>query len=733
MTDTPARTVVSVAFPNAIPGIYDYRIPDRLASLVGEGTPVLVPVRSTPRWGMAVRLSHASPHAQLKEVIDVKQGLGRESFASHIELYRWIATYYQCELGAVFKPFVRKGLVQSEARSQTVYTVQGMPPATLTKKQTEALASIAGITEPLTRARLNDEFGLSDHMIGALTRAGALEESSRTVIREADELRMERSATAIALTEEQAAAVEVLSGSLDTPDKPYLLHGITGSGKTHVYIELVKRVLAAGRAAIVLVPEISLTPQTIQRFASEIGGAIAVIHSNMSEGERRDSLEELMSGRRKVVIGVRSAILAPVPNLGLIVVDEEHDGSYKQSEPDPRYHARDVAIMRGKLQRALVVLGSATPSLESFRNARTGKFHLLPLTHRFGPATLPMVTIADMNEEHQAKNWSMLSRHLSERMSAVLQAGRQVILLLNRRGYSTFLLCKDCGFIHACASCSVNLVYHQAEPALRCHQCGYSTPAPSVCPKCGGEHLQYKGTGIQKAEEFLRQAFPTARIARMDQDSTRRKGSHVSILESVARRDVDILLGTQMVAKGLNFPGVALVGVIQADIGLHIPDFRSSEKTFQLLTQVAGRAGRADNLGEVVIQTYKPSEPSIEAAREHDYLRFAEHELASREEIGYPPFCRITRIVIWGAREQAVADLAEAIARKLRPTRDLTVLGPAPAVLARVKSAVRYSILIKSSSPATLSAALDAVRVAFPRARQRLARYAIDVDASSML
>ncbi len=650
MSDQPR--VVSVAFPIAIPGLYDYHIPDKLVGRVTEGCPVLVDVRSRHLWGMAVHLRTQSSYPNLKDIIDAKPVLRPEAFRCHIALYEWIASYYQCELGAVFKPFVRKGLLRTEARQMTCYAVGDVDVAELTPKQRAMAERLRDLSEPVPRAVLQQNYEMSDHMVKALCKAGALVATSVTVQREADELRMERSVGGMELTDEQQSAVETLVGEFDVPTRPYLLHGITGSGKTLVYIELVKHALARGKGAIVLVPEISLTPQTIQRFASAMGDTIAVIHSHMSDGERRDSLEQLMDQRKRVVIGARSAILAPIPELGVIIVDEEHDGSYKQSESEPRYHARDVAIMRGALQKTLVILGSATPSLESHHNAVTGKYGLLPLYKRFGTATLPRVTLVDMNDERRDNNWTLLSRYLEKRIGETLADHRQVILLLNRRGFSTFLICKDCGYTHTCPNCSVNLVYHRTEAALRCHQCGHFTTAPTVCDTCKGEQVQYRGTGIQKAEEHLRALFSEARIARMDQDTTRRKGAHISILESVARRDIDILLGTQMVAKGLDFPGVALVGVLQADTGLHIPDFRASEKTFQLLTQVAGRAGRADNLGEVVVQTNLPDDFSVQAAAKHDYNEFISHEMRNREELGYPPFCRLARIVVSGPGEK---------------------------------------------------------------------------------
>jgi primosomal protein N' (replication factor Y) len=547
----------------------------------------------------------------------------------------------------------------------------------------------------------------------------------------------------ITLSHEQQTCVEQVSAAinstLQTPDsklKPFLLYGITGSGKTHVYIELAKKTLAENRGVIILVPEISLTPQTIRRFQTAIGGAVAVIHSRMSDGERRDSLQEIVTGRRRALIGVRSALMAPMENVGLIIVDEEHDGSYKQSDTDPRYNARDTAVMRGMMQNAAVVLGSATPSVESYYNALTGKYHLLTLSERHGAARLPEVKVIDMTAEHKANNWTIMSRYLVTRMEEELSHRRQIILLLNRRGFSAVLLCKSCGYSHACPNCSVNLRYHKADTALKCHQCSHEEIAPESCPSCGGLKIKYKGTGIQKAEELLKERFPEARILRMDQDTTRRKGAHAAILDAFAAGEADILLGTQMVAKGLNFPNVTLVGVLQADTGLYFPDFRASERTFQLLTQVAGRAGRADLPGEVVIQTYCPNEAAVRYATDHDYLSFYDNEIKHRQELAYPPFGKIVRVIAEGADEPPIREFLHKSARMIlsNPGNKIRVLGPAPAVLSRIDKVHRYSMILKSASPRSLSAALIEIRklsqAALPSSGYRCI---IDVDPVNML
>jgi primosomal protein N' (replication factor Y) (superfamily II helicase) len=730
------NTVACVAFPMAISGVYDYEIPPALADVVVPGVPVFVELRSRKVWGVAVRLKESSGHLKLKPVLEVKKDRWSDADSSLIKLYEWIADYYQCDLGRVFRPFVRKNYINAQAKTVTVYRVAGTTaPEGLTPKQAEALSRLAACKGELTADGCAKEAEVTPSLLAALCRKGVLVKEKKTVMREAPELTACRDAGeyGILLTKEQQDAVDAISEGFSQKSTPFMLHGITGSGKTHVYIELAKRALAAGRGAIILVPEISLTPQTIARFRQALGDVIAVIHSRMSDGERRDSLDELVTGRKRLAIGVRSAILAPVVNLGLIIVDEEHDQSYKQSDLDPRYNARDVAMMRARLQNAVAVLGSATPSLESFHNAQSGKYRLLTLKSRFGGAVLPAVTVVDMREEHKEDNWTFLSRHLRDRIGAALDSKRQIILLLNRRGFSTFLVCKDCGHTYRCPQCSVNLIYHKSDYRLKCHQCGREEPAPSACPACKGEQIKFKGAGIQKVEEYIASQFPQARMIRMDQDTTRARGGHIDIIQRFENREADILLGTQMVAKGLNFPGVALVGVLQADIGLHFPDFRAAEKTFQLLSQVAGRAGRADSLGEVVVQTYFPDEPAICAARDHDYLEFYNREIIEREALGYPPFGKLVRIVLSGRDEATVRALllSVAAAARKRAGDSVSLLGPAPAVIAKLKNEYRYNLIVKAASPKALQEAVWTVRqnIKIPKTM----RLAIDVDPVNMM
>jgi primosomal protein N' (replication factor Y) (superfamily II helicase) len=739
MKQSPLK-VASVAFPIAVPGVYDYEIPEIFHDHIIPGAPVFVELKNRKLWGVAIALKEKSSFPHLKRILDIKINSWTDQDKSLIRLYEWVAAYYQSDIGALFKPFMKKRLVESTAKTISVYTVP-KPPAenpkeNLTLRQCRAyenLLQVLNDASPMPLSKLTELHGVSPHMLKILVSKGFIRKEEKTVVREADELGIETLPVSLDLSPEQKSAVENMELEREAGNRPCLLYGITGSGKTYVYIELVRRTLALGKGVIILVPEISLTPQTIRRFKEALGPVMTVIHSRMSDGERRDSLEELVTGKKRMVIGVRSAIFAPIENTGLIIVDEEHDGSYKQSDIEPRYHARDVAVMRGRMQNALVVLGSATPSFESYQNALIGKYLLAPLTQRYGEARLPLVEIVDMGQEHRDNNWAVLSRLLHRRITETLASGRQIILLLNRRGFSTVLICKNCGHTYTCPNCSVSLTYHKEGLDLKCHQCGYFEPAPDKCPKCQGDQIKFKGTGIQKAEEYLREQFPESRIIRMDQDTTRFKGAHVEILERFARLEADILLGTQMVAKGLNFPGVALVGILQADIGLHFPDFRATEKTFQLLAQAAGRAGREDSLGEVIIQTYFPNEPGIVSAKTHDYLEFFKQESCHRENLRYPPFGKLLRIIVTGKHEPAVMAAIGTIALtiKNRAYENVTVLGPSPAIFSRINNLFRYCILLKAPAAQTLQKIAGSIKNGTKPASG--IKVIIDVDPLNML
>jgi len=557
---------------------------------------------------------------------------------------------------------------------------------------------------------------------------------------------------------QQKALVDVNSAIISGQHKTFLLHGVTGSGKTQVYIEAIRLCLDRGESAIVLVPEISLTPQTVRRFNTHFPGQVAVVHSRMSQGERYAVWRHVLAGKYRVVIGPRSAVFAPVSNLGLLVVDEEHEASYKQYDAVPRYHARDAAIVRASLCNAVVILGSATPSIESYYNAKKGKYRLLELPARIDNIPMPEVTLIDMREERRreytaakeqsadGKTWKWrefrqgsVSAHLQERIRESMSRGEGIILLQNRRGFAPFVECPDCGYAESCERCSVTLTYHLAKKHLRCHYCGTVYSPHNVCPQCGGENLRLKGIGTQRVEEELGKLFPGARILRMDLDTTSRKGAHERLLRKFGDGHADILLGTQMVAKGLDFPRVTLVGVISADTQMLLPDFRSDERTFQLLTQVAGRSGRSALSGEVVIQTHQPGHYTLQHVIDHDYKAFYEEEMAGREELEYPPFSRLVLVEFKGENEDHVRVEAERFRDTLRANDGVfALLGPAPAVIARIKDLYRWHLIIKipkAADPtgAHLRMALRKTMATLAQKQRRSLRVIIDVDPVGLM
>jgi primosomal protein N' (replication factor Y) len=518
-----------------------------------------------------------------------------------------------------------------------------------------------------------------------------------------------------------------------------LLHGVTGSGKTEIYLQAIAHALEQGKGAIVLVPEISLTPQTVERFKARFSSGklqtlVAVLHSHLSAGERHDEWHKIRQGRARIVIGARSAIFAPVEPLGLIIVDEEHETSYKQEEA-PRYHARDVAIMRGQMENAVVVLGSATPSLESFYNAKRGKYALLELPERVDDQKMPRVRVVDMRQAASKEKGNLIfSPQLKEAIHQRIERGEQTILFLNRRGYSTSLQCEKCGYVAECPNCSVSLTYHRVEQKIACHICGFVDRVPRFCPneKCKNPAIRFSGTGTQRVEETLAKLFPNARVRRMDSDTMRRKDDYRKTLGEFRAGKIDILVGTQMIAKGLHFPNVTLVGIIHADSALHQPDFRAGERTFQLLTQVAGRAGRGDIEGEVFVQAFAPFHPAIQYARRHDYAGFYEQEIEFREQLKYPPASRVALLTLKGRNEDKVKFSAEHLKRELEKQiavaavydrrasdekepavtdrrynfKDFVISGPAAAPLARAEQFYRYQIMLRTRAMSKLSQTL---------------------------
>ena len=594
-------------------------------------------------------------------------------------------------------------------------------------RQREAFELLEASGGAVELAHLTGEHGFSRGVIGQLEAKELVEVADEEALRDpfAD-------APAVppphhTPTPAQRAALEALVAALDEPaPTPFLLQGVTGSGKTLVYVELLRHALERGRSAIVLVPEISLTPQTVSRFRAHFGDQVAVLHSGLSDGERYDAWRQLRSGEKRIAIGARSALFAPLSRIGVVVVDEEHEGTYKQSEA-PRYQARDLAVVRARAHGAVCVLGSATPSLESWHNARTGKFRRLLLPERVGGARLPAVRVLDLRVARRERDEGarsgpvrgagVLSPVLVEAVDVRLTRREQVILLLNRRGYAAFVQCRECGDVERCANCSISLTYHRVTQRLVCHHCRYEQPAPTRCASCGSRDLSFRGLGTEQVERIAVETFPESRIARMDVDTTSGKWSHERILGRVERGEVDILLGTQMIAKGLDFPRVTLVGVVNADVGIHLPDFRASERTFQLLSQVAGRAGRGALGGEVLIQTSLPDHYAVRAAVAHDFEGFATRELAEREAPRYPPHVRLVNVVLSSPDQELAARAAEAAAAWLRPrvaraarrgADPVEMVGPAPSPIERLHGRWRWHFLLRSRAPGALG---DAARL----------------------
>lgn len=565
------------------------------------------------------------------------------------------------------------------------------------KKQQELLQYFIEHQEPVPLKELLELINTSSGTVKALVSKGALAEMDQEIYRDPYENRVFEKSNPFTLTDEQGAALKPIHEKIHHDEHDvFLLYGVTGSGKTEVYLQAIASVIEKGKEAIMLVPEISLTPQTVKRFKERFGEQVAVMHSGLSVGEKYDEWRKIHRKEVKVVVGARSAVFAPFENLGLVIIDEEHESSYKQEET-PRYHARDVAIERAKSYKCPVILGSATPTLESFARAKKNVYKLLTLSQRMNKNALPAVDIVDMREELRTGNRSMFSELLFTKLKDRLEKGEQTVLMLNKRGHSSFVMCRSCGLVINCPNCDISLTYHRFNDIMKCHYCGFEEGMPSVCPECESEHIRFFGTGTQKVEEELAKILPDARVIRMDVDTTSKKGSHERLLNAFGEGKADILLGTQMIAKGLDFPNITLVGVLSADTMLHLPDFRSSEKTFQLLTQVSGRAGRHQLPGEVVIQTYTPEHYSIELSAFQDYDAFYEREMHLRRQSHYPPYYYVVLITVSHEDLMKTVSVTEKITNYLgsRLNRDSIVLGPVASPISRINNRYRYQCLIK--------------------------------------
>lgn len=753
--------IARVTLEIAVRKEFDYLVPPDLEAVVRVGTRVRVPFGPRIVLGVVTAMVDASPHTNLRSV-DSVVGVSGMLTVQVLELARWMAGYYCCPVETALKSVLPDSVRKEGARWKEGLFVHVLPVRGEMPKLTPRQLEVWHVLEERGGMRLRELVLAAETTVETVRRLedrGLIRISSE--VEERDPYAREEilPTQPLALNESQASSLNAIRQAMDrlreSPSDgnaqgggscgpPFLLHGVTGSGKTEVYLQAIALALERGQGAIVLVPEISLTPQTVERFKARFSAGsratqVAVLHSHLSSGERHDEWHRIRQGRARIVIGARSAVFAPVENLGLIVVDEEHEHSYKQEEA-PRYHARDVAVVRGARENAVVVLGSATPSVESYYNARNGKYVLLEMATRATEQRMPVVRVVDLRlESRKASKGTpgVFSEPLKEGITRRLEKGEQTILFLNRRGYSSSLQCVKCGHVAGCPNCSVSLTYHRARQVLMCHICGHSEVAPVRCPKaeCGDAGIRYAGLGTERVEETLVRLFPKAQIARMDRDTLQKKEDYRRILTEFRTGRIDILVGTQMIAKGLHFPNVTLVGVLYADLSLHVPDFRAGERTFQLLTQVSGRAGRGDVEGEVIIQSFTPFHPAIQFARRHDYQGFYAAEVEFREQLKYPPFSRIALLTLKGRNEEKVQLCADHVRKEIQARvgqwPGLVVAGPAPAPLVRAESYFRYQIMLRYRAMSRLSLVLGVLTVELRLPED--VQLVVDVDPVSLV
>lgn len=789
--------LIDVALPLPLFRTFTYSVEGDDATRVRAGSRVIVPFRRRREVGICLgEAEGVAAGVTPRSVIalpDEPPAVGERMLA----LCSWIGEYYAAPLGQVLRTALPAALTTTSTitptrRTRRVATLVRHLDSLVHRERIFARApqqrALYELLESLGgRAaveHLLDLLSFSPSVLRGLVARGLVEVGDEIVARDPFAERPPIAAMTHPPTRPQHDAIERMGRA--APGEVFLLHGVTGSGKTLVYLELLRRVvLERGRSAIVLVPEIALTPQTVDRFRAIFGNLVAVLHSALGDGERYDEWLALRSGEKRIAVGARSAVFAPLPDVGAIVVDEEHEASYKQGEA-PRYHAREAAVIRARIEGATVVLGSATPSLESWVNARSGKYTLLSLPDRAGQGRLPDVEVVDLRRERPESGpgeravagagagasggsgrssrgdrtsapadpagplaaapasfrnayRSVISPELDLAMIERLERGEQAILLLNRRGYASFVQCQDCGDVATCPDCSITLTYHRTPERLVCHYCLRREEPRERCARCNGRTLRQRGMGTQQVERLLAERFPAARLARMDVDTTGGKWAHAEILDRVGRGEVDVLLGTQMIAKGLDFPNVTLVGVIDADVGINLPDFRASERCFQLLSQVAGRAGRGPKGGSVVIQTRLPSHHAVQCALRHDYLGFVEEELAGRADPPYPPTVRLANLLFSGTAEEETARLATRAARWLErlverhASGPVTLVGPAPCAVERIKTRWRWHLLLKSAHPGDLTRIGRYFLEHFPVPRQAGLRVAVDRDPVTLL
>ena len=744
LDDAENRWIATLVLSTGPEQEFDYLVPDRLRPQLEVGQRLRVPLGrgDRPVVGYCVRLEHRPVGGRrLKEVREI---IDEQSLLSPamIRLTRWMAEHYLCPLGQVLEAVLPAGVRGKAGTKLTTFlslaadAAERVKQLKLPKKQAEIVRYLAASVEPMTPKQLAHRVGCTEAPISLLRRKGLIaartSRLNRTKLTAAAVEREDNHA----LNDDQRAALDAIVTPLRAQrHETILLHGVTGSGKTEVYIRAIQEVVSYGRQAIVLVPEISLTPQTRQRFRARFG-RVAVLHSHLTDAERHAEWQDIARGGVPVVVGARSAVFAPTPNLGLLILDEEHESSFKQ-DTAPRYHARDVALWRAAAENVPLVLGSATPSLESWHRGTTGKYRLVSMPRRIFDRPMPDVVTVDLRNESQQRAASgAISRPLHTAMKAALDDGGQVILLLNRRGFATHIQCAACGHVLRCPHCDIALTHHREGSIALCHYCDHEIPAPTRCPECQFMGIRYSGLGTQKLEAEVRARFPEYRSLRMDGDTMRGPGSHERALAAFAKGDVQILLGTQMIAKGLDFPNVTLVGVVNADTALHLPDFRAAERTFQLLVQVAGRTGRGPKGGRVLVQTLSPDHAAIKAAVEHDYETFAAEELPNRQALAYPPFGHMSRVVVRSPQEPLAREFADHLGKLITQAlaeqrASARVLGPAPAPIAKLRGQHRMQLQVQGPDAGAIRAALKAATTDLKTPDD--AQWIIDVDPLDML
>jgi primosomal protein N' (replication factor Y) len=739
--------VIEIAIPLSVDRIFHYRVPELLREQAVTGRRALVPFGKRKLTGYILGTATESDREDLKDVIEI---LDSEPLwtAKELDFFRWTAAYYQHPLGEVLRTALPAGIniqtrkgsagaeeMMSGGRSTLREKFYLLGPEVDTPRQpgSKAVEIHAVIREAgeISGADLRKRFGTCTPQLKRLCELGLCRVEEREIYRDPFKDHTVHRDKPRQLHTHQKHALNTIAATLDNRQfTPFLLYGVTGSGKTEVYLQAISHALEQGTNALVLVPEIALTPQLTGRFQARFGGGIAILHSGLSDGERYDEWRRIRRGLARIVIGARSAIFAPLENIGIIIVDEEHEGSFKQSD-GLRYNARDLALVRGRMEHAAVVLGSATPMVTSMHAATEGRLKLLQLPERVEGRPMPLVELIAMKGTK-----AIISQSLSSCLAETHAKGQQAIVFLNRRGFATFLVCADCGKALTCPNCSVTLTYHRQRRQSLCHYCDYAVPAPGTCPACGGATLSELGAGTEKLEHDLKELLPTARIVRMDSDTTSGKGSHERLLSRMNDGSADLLVGTQMIAKGHDFPEVTLVGVVNAEASLGMPDFRAAERTFQLLSQVIGRAGRGETPGRVVVQAIDPDQYAIRAAAEHDASGFYAQELEFRQEVGYPPFTYLAAFAISGLVEQTVSDQADTVVRLLAQLKShlkirVEILGPAPSPIYRLRNRYRRQILLKAVKRSDLHRLLSAWRqqAVIPST----IRISVDIDPVDMM